>query len=148
EIKNGGWWVEGKQGSYVGTRQSDGYAGITLGIIGLGRIGARVAALMRPWNINIIAYDPYVPDYRFLEAGTTPVGLDELLRGFGNRVLPRPHGGTVPASAGTPGRSPGPATEWVNTDVLKALRGELPVHIYNQEAIPKWLSRFGGKPIL
>src|SRR3989338_3912821 len=59
EIKSGGWWVEGKQGSYVGTRQSDGYTGITLGIIGLGRIGGRVAALMRPWNINILAYDPY-----------------------------------------------------------------------------------------
>lgn len=46
------------------------------------------------------------------------------------------------------GRSPGQATEWVNTDVLKALRGELPVHIYNQEAVPRWLERFGGKSVL
>src|SRR5581483_9827876 len=38
-IKNGGWWTPGKQGAYVGSRQSDGYPGITLGIIGLGRIG-------------------------------------------------------------------------------------------------------------
>src|SRR5438094_9215193 len=32
-IKSGGWWTAGRQGSYVGSRQSDGYAGITLGII-------------------------------------------------------------------------------------------------------------------
>src|SRR5204862_5168489 len=43
-IKEGGWWSE-RQGKYVGSRQSDGYAGITLGIIGLGRIGGRVAQL-------------------------------------------------------------------------------------------------------
>src|SRR5438105_13612225 len=39
-IKEGGWW-SARQGKYVGNRQSDGYAGVTLGIIGLGRIGAR-----------------------------------------------------------------------------------------------------------
>jgi D-3-phosphoglycerate dehydrogenase / 2-oxoglutarate reductase len=221
EIKEGGWWTEGRQGTYVGTRASDGYQGITLGIIGLGRIGMRVAALMRPWNITILAHDPYVPDYRFLEAGARPVDLDTLLResdvvtlhviltketrhmistrelslmkptaflintsrgeavdeqalcdaiqegviagaglnafeheplpedsplrGFGSKVLLRPHGGTPPASIGTPGRSPGQATEWMNTDVMRALRGQLPVHVYNQEAVPKWLERFGGK---
>src|SRR6185295_3798974 len=30
--------------------------------------------------INIVAYDPYVPDYRFLEAGVKPVDLDTLLK--------------------------------------------------------------------
>jgi phosphoglycerate dehydrogenase-like enzyme len=79
-IKEGGWWTEGRQGSYVGRRESDGYGGVTLGIIGLGRIGGRVAHLMRPWGINILAYDPYVPDYRFLEFGVKPVDLDTLLR--------------------------------------------------------------------
>ena len=79
-IKQGGWWTEGYQGAYVGTRQSDGHQGITLGIIGLGRIGARVAQLMRPWNITLIGYDPYVPDYRFLELGVKPVDLDTLDR--------------------------------------------------------------------
>lgn len=212
---------------YVGSRQSDGYAGTTLGIIGLGRIGGRVAQLMRPWNIRILACDPYIPDYRFLEFGAKPVDLETLLResdvvtlhvvltketrhmistrelammkptafllntsrggavdekalcdaiqegviagaglnafedeplapdsplrSFGNKVLLRPHGGTPLRTTGPEapvGRSPGQATEWVNTDVLKALRGELPVHIYNQDAIPRWLERFGGKPVL
>ena len=55
----------------------------------------------------------------------------------------------VPAAPGmqTVGRTAGQNTEWVNADVLKALRGELPVHIFNQEAIPRWLERFGGKPV-
>ena len=226
-IKAGGWWAEGRQGAYVGKRQSDGYDGITLGIIGLGRIGGRVAHLMRPWNINILACDPYVPDYRFLEFGAKPVDLETLLRqsdvvtlhvvlnketrhmistrelsmmkqtayllntsrggavdekalcdaiqegviagaglnafedeplpadsplrGFAEKVLLHPHGGAPPASPNTEltvGRAAGQNTEWVNTDVLKALRGELPVHIFNQEAIPRWLERFGGKSLL
>jgi phosphoglycerate dehydrogenase-like enzyme len=227
-IKDGGWWTPGHVGGYVGSRASDNYQGITLGIIGLGRIGMRVAQLMRPWNINILAYDPYVTDYRFLEAGAKPTDLDTLLkesdvvtvhvtltaetrhmistrefglmkktayfintsrgaavdekalcdaisegmiagaglnafeeeplpddsplRKFGDKVLLRPHGGTVPVSS-SPGNQPvgrtaGQATEWVNADVLKALRGELPGHIFNQEAIPAWQQRFGGKSLL
>jgi phosphoglycerate dehydrogenase-like enzyme len=226
-IKQGGWWTADRQGAYVGTRQSDGYTGITLGIIGLGRIGARVAQLMRPWNINILAYDPYVPDYRFLEFGAKPVDMETLLRqsdvvtvhvvltketrhmigtkefsmmkptayfintsrgeavdekalcdaiqegviagaglnafeeepiaedsplrAFGDKVILRPHGGTPLRVAGAEapvGRSVGQNTEWVNTDVLKALRGEVPIHVFNRDAIPRWLERFGGKALL
>src|SRR5206468_3654218 len=79
-IKQGGWWPDASLGSYVGSRQSDGYTGITLGIVGLGRIGVRVAQLMRPWNINILACDPYIPEYRFLEAGAKPATLEAVLR--------------------------------------------------------------------
>jgi hypothetical protein len=68
---------------------------------------------------------------------------------MGDRVIMRPHGGTVPAAPGTQpvGRTSGQNTEWVNADVLKALRGELPQHIFNAEAVPLWLERFGGKPV-
>lgn len=223
-IKEGGWYTEGRQGTYIGTRQSDGYKGITLGIIGLGRIGMRVAHLLRPWNITILGYDPYVPDYRFLEAGVIPTDFETLLkesdvvtmhvvltketrhmmgtkefaimkrgayfintsrgechdeaalcdavergliagcglnafevepvapdsplRRLGDRVLLRPHGGTPPAGVNTVGRSAGQATEWVNTDVLRALKGEVPIHVYNKDAVPRWLERFGGKSLL
>lgn len=37
----------------------------TLGIIGLGRIGGLVAARMAAFDMNVIAYDPYIPDERF-----------------------------------------------------------------------------------
>jgi hypothetical protein len=63
----------------------------------------------------------------------------------------RPHGGTplrsnLTSSEAPVGRTAGQNTEWVNADIMKALRGELPVHIFNHEAIPLWLERFGGKP--
>src|SRR5439155_1385631 len=57
-----GWRDMKLQGTFVGHREEDGYPGITLGIIGLGRIGSRVAKLMRPWGMKMIGYDPYVPD--------------------------------------------------------------------------------------
>ena len=68
-----------------------------------------------------------------------------------NKVLLRPHGGTPLRSPGAEvsvGRTAGQASDWVNADVLKALRGELPNHIANQEAVPRWLERFGGKSAL
>jgi len=220
-IKSGGWWSPNGQGTYVGSRASDGYKGTTLGLVGLGRIGGRVAQLMRPWNINIIASDPYIPEYRFLEFGVKPVDLETLLREadvvsvhvvlnketwhligerelammkpssflintarggavdeqalinaldkgtiagaalnayevepipaesplrfMGNKVILRPHGGSPLRGAEPAGRGAGQNSEWVNNDVLKALRGETPDHIFNAEALPLWLERFKGK---
>jgi phosphoglycerate dehydrogenase-like enzyme len=68
------------QGTYFGSRASDGYPGITLGIIGLGRIGGRIAKLMRPWEMKIVGYDPYVPDSKFAELGVKRVDLPTLLK--------------------------------------------------------------------
>jgi len=79
-LKEGGAWREPKlQGTYLGAR-ADGYAGITLGLIGLGRIGSRIATLLRPWNMRILATDPYVPESKFAEHGVTRVDLATLLR--------------------------------------------------------------------
>jgi D-3-phosphoglycerate dehydrogenase / 2-oxoglutarate reductase len=79
-LKNGNPWKDDRLlGTYVGSR-GDGYAGITLGLIGLGRVGSRVASLMRPWQASILAYDPYVPEARFTELGVRRVDLHTLLR--------------------------------------------------------------------
>jgi phosphoglycerate dehydrogenase-like enzyme len=78
-LKDGNpWKSDALLGTYVGSR-ADGYAGITLGLIGLGRVGGRVASLMRPWQSRILAYDPYVPEARFAELGVEPVDLNTLL---------------------------------------------------------------------
>src|SRR5437867_6314820 len=77
--QRGDWRDPGLQGIYLGSR-ADGYAGITLGLIGLGRIGSRIATLMRPWKMRILATDPYVPDEKFAEHGVTRVDLETLLR--------------------------------------------------------------------
>src|SRR2546426_4231525 len=63
-LKDGGTWRDQQlQGTYFGSR-ADGYAGITIGLIGLGRIGSRIATLMRPWRMRILATDPNVPESR------------------------------------------------------------------------------------
>jgi len=54
--------------------------GSTLGIIGLGRIGSRVAKRMRSWDLTILAYDPYITQSHADSVGAQLVGLDDLLR--------------------------------------------------------------------
>ena len=55
--------------------------GKTLGIIGLGRIGALVATRMKAFGMNIIAYDPYIADERFKRYGVDKrETLDELVQ--------------------------------------------------------------------
>src|SRR5712691_9166650 len=77
--ESGGWRDATLQGTYLGSR-ADGYTGITLGLIGLGRIGSRIATLLRPWKMRILATDPYVPEAKFAEHGVTRVDLPTLLR--------------------------------------------------------------------
>ena len=79
-VKAGKWRDESLMGTYLGKRDSDSYAGITLGIIGLGRIGSRVCELFAPWRMRIVACDPYVPDEKFIRFGAERVDLDTLLR--------------------------------------------------------------------
>lgn len=52
--------------------------GKTLGIIGLGRIGALVAARAAAFGMHLIAHDPYVSPERARQLGVEPVSLDEL----------------------------------------------------------------------
>ncbi len=52
----------------------------TIGIIGLGRIGALITARLQAFGTNVIAYDPYVTSARAQQLGVQLVGLDELLR--------------------------------------------------------------------
>jgi D-3-phosphoglycerate dehydrogenase len=51
----------------------------TVGIIGLGRIGALVAARIQSFGTTVIAYDPYVTSARAQQLGVQLVSLDELL---------------------------------------------------------------------
>jgi D-3-phosphoglycerate dehydrogenase len=54
-------------------------AGATLGLIGLGQIGGRVARLARGVGMRVLARDPYVQPGTRAAAGVTLVGLDTLL---------------------------------------------------------------------
>jgi phosphoglycerate dehydrogenase-like enzyme len=78
-MKQGGWRDNALFGTYVG-RRLDGYAGITIGIIGLGRIGARLADLLAPWRVRILACDPYIDESTFIHHNVEPVNLETLLK--------------------------------------------------------------------
>jgi phosphoglycerate dehydrogenase-like enzyme len=78
-VRAGHWRSAGLNGTYLGAR-ADGYPGITLGIVGLGRIGRRVAELLAPWKLRIVAADPYIEAGVFSRYGASPVELDRLLR--------------------------------------------------------------------
>jgi len=78
-MKAGGWRSPGLTGTYLGHRLSDDYPGVTIGIIGLGRIGRRVADLLAPWRVRILACDPYVEPSRFVIHNCRAVDLPTLL---------------------------------------------------------------------
>ena len=56
-------------------------SGRTLGLLGVGRIGSRVAEIARALGMRIVAYDPYVTDEKAREMGATKVATPEDLVG-------------------------------------------------------------------
>jgi len=80
DVRAGKWRTKDNFAYYVGSRSSDGFAGQTIGLVGFGRIGTRVAQLLAPWRARLIAYDPYVPPAHFLTHGVQAVDYETLLR--------------------------------------------------------------------
>ena len=50
-----------------------------MGIIGLGKVGGRVALRSRAFEMDVIVYDPYISEKRASDFGTKLVPLDELV---------------------------------------------------------------------
>ena len=51
----------------------------TIGIIGMGNIGTRVAIRARAFEMSFLVYDPYIPEAHVTALGGRLVGLNELL---------------------------------------------------------------------
>jgi D-3-phosphoglycerate dehydrogenase len=64
-----------KRSKYTGTELYEK----TIGIIGLGRIGALITARLQAFGTTIVAFDPYVTSARAQQLGVQLVTLDELL---------------------------------------------------------------------
>ncbi|MEU4272592.1 hydroxyacid dehydrogenase [Streptomyces sp. NPDC026092] len=52
----------------------------TVGIVGASRIGRRVLELLRPFDFEVLLYDPYVEEAEAERLGARSVDLDELVR--------------------------------------------------------------------
>lgn len=59
---------------------SNELAGQTLGIVGLGRIGSRVAKIAAAFDMTVLAFDPYQTDEQFAGAKAQRVSYEELLK--------------------------------------------------------------------
>ena len=70
---HGGGWDRKK---FLGVQLS----GKTLGVIGLGKIGAGVAKRAQSFYMNVVAYDPFVSAERAESLGVKLVELDELFK--------------------------------------------------------------------
>jgi D-3-phosphoglycerate dehydrogenase / 2-oxoglutarate reductase len=60
---------------FIGTE----LAGKTLGIVGMGNIGARMALRARAFEMDFLVYDPYIPESHVTALGGKWVSLRELL---------------------------------------------------------------------
>lgn len=73
--------LEGKRtGQWVPRQPVPGAYGSTVGLISLGLIGRRVAELLRPFDVRVIAYDPFVSQATAAELGVELVSLDEVFQ--------------------------------------------------------------------
>jgi D-3-phosphoglycerate dehydrogenase len=74
-VRDGGW----ERSAYIGFE----LAGKTMGILGLGRIGFRVAVRARAFGMSVLAYDPFMVAQHpaVTETGTVLAPLEDVLAG-------------------------------------------------------------------
>ncbi len=82
EIKNGEYFKKlsgvGRSG-YLGSFNWMEANGKTLGLIGYGQVGSRVAKRAKAFDIRVIVFDPYIDQQILRDEGCEPVDIDELL---------------------------------------------------------------------
>jgi D-3-phosphoglycerate dehydrogenase len=77
--------------------------GRTIGLVGIGHIGTRVAALAHAFGLRVLATDPLLPDEEIVRRGAEAVSFDELLArsDFVSLHCPRDAGTLKLMNAGT-----------------------------------------------
>jgi D-3-phosphoglycerate dehydrogenase len=74
QVRSVGWAAAQKE---QGMRR---LSALTLGIVGLGKIGGEVARRMAPFGFRILGHDPYLSDEQVLARGARPASLDQVLQ--------------------------------------------------------------------
>lgn len=72
---NGEWMTDAPNSSYIKSLK-----GATVGLVGYGIIGQRVAAKLQAFGCNIIAYDPFCKPEVFASTNCKSVSLEELMQ--------------------------------------------------------------------
>ena len=72
-MREGGWDRKKFTGSELN--------GKTLGVLGMGRIGAEVAKRAKAFQMNVLAFDPYLTESRAKDLGVSLSTFDELIEG-------------------------------------------------------------------
>lgn len=71
KVRAGGWGARDDRGEFL--------FGKTVGIVGLGRVGSRVARRLAGWDVRLLACDPYIDPAKATDVGATLVDLPTLL---------------------------------------------------------------------
>ena len=71
KLRGGAWAQRDDRGDFL--------FGKTVGLVGLGRVGSRVARRLAGWDVRLLATDPYVDPARAAELDVTLVDLPTLL---------------------------------------------------------------------
>lgn len=138
-IREGGWGIDR-------LRPIKRLSETTIGVVGLGRIGRRVAELLSAFDANIVGHDPYVDEL----PGGTVLDLDDLLQAsdvvtLHCPLMPQTRGlinaerlARMPSHAAVVNTSRGPLV--VLDDLLDALRrGTIraaALDVFEQEPVP------------
>ena len=77
--------------AYAPTHVVPGVYGTTVGLISLGAIARRVRELLRPFDVKVVAYDPFFPKEKAAELGVTLCSLEELFATSDVVSLHAPH---------------------------------------------------------
>jgi D-3-phosphoglycerate dehydrogenase len=90
-----GSWVD-PTAAYYSMRGTE-LGGKTVGIVGFGAIGRRVAKIVSAFEASVLAYDPFLDPNIIKKAGARPVELDELMKESDIITL---HASTTPEAMG------------------------------------------------
>lgn len=71
-LKSGEW----KRAPFTGYELK----GRTMGVIGVGKVGGRVAMRAKAFEMEVLAYDPYIPEKRADDLGVKLVSLEDIVR--------------------------------------------------------------------
>jgi phosphoglycerate dehydrogenase-like enzyme len=118
-------------------------------------LGARELGLMKPTAVIINnSRGPVIDEPELIKAlqeeriagaaldvfEKEPIAPDNPLLAMDDRVFVTPH-----VAANNDGAGLAPGILWGTADVMHALRGEVPEHVFNPEVLPRWRERWEGR---